>query len=185
MSLNSPVTMDQHYETNRPLTNAFSSVTPPRTPNGHVTLSLPHTIAVNSHILNVIDTTRPRANTDSDMDNFTHFNEEREMRSLSPPATSHLTTPVYDHRRCNSLTPEPYTNDLKGLLSPRHRPKMKRRETVDTSTINREDYEVCIHYTINASIYIFIHPFILHESFLILKSYFLVYLLLIHQLSMY
>ena len=143
MSFNSPVTIDQHYETNRPLTNTFFPVTPPHTPNGHIASPLPHTIAVNSHILNVIDTTRPRANTESDVENFTYFNEEREMRSLSPPTTSHLATPVYDHRRCNSLTPEPtYSSDLKGLLSPRHRPKMKRRETVDTSTINREDYEV-------------------------------------------
>lgn len=63
------------------------------------------------------------------------------------------------HRRSFSLTPEPTikvqksnnagddggssTGQNNGLLSPnRVRPKIKRRETVDTSTINREDHEV-------------------------------------------
>ena len=65
------------------------------------------------------------------------------QRGVSSPPSISLTPPVAVNRRSHSLTPADMSLDNKSLVSPQMRkPKIQRRETVDTCTINREDYEV-------------------------------------------
>ena len=142
MSVRSPVSI----VTSPAITNSFFQDSSNYKCNG---FSSPKDVPINQHVLNVTDEPlRKRSESTGDTIERLSLKDidqdetvlDRPTRALSPPVRSETISIPQHHARSHSLTPEP---TMSRTPNP-SRHLFRRGQTIDTSSITKEEHEVCV-----------------------------------------
>ena len=142
MSVQIPVSI----VTSPAITNSFFQDSSKYKCNGY---SSPQEVPINQHVLNVTDgPLRKRSESTGDTIERLSLMDidqdetvlDRPARALSPPIRSETICIPQNHSRSHSLTPEP---TMSRTPNP-SRHLFRRGKTIDTSSITKEEHEVCV-----------------------------------------